>query len=502
MLATVRNILRLIKISFVLYRNGALFIMRDLKIAPVLYNILRFMPFQSTTISGGKGLAKALEELGPVFIKFGQAVATRPDLIGEDLAEHLSMLQDRLSPSENFKIEEEIERELNAKIEDVFTKFDKKAVAAASISEVFKAVTTEGNVVAVKVLRPGVERQFARDIQLFFWLARIAESRLLSVRRLKLVEVVKTFADSVKIEMDLRLEAAAASELKDNLKEDEGVYIPEVDWERTSKRVLTIEWIDGIPIHDTKKLIKRGFDLEKIAANFAVSFFNQAYRDGFFHADLHPGNVLIDKSSNIVLIDFGIMGRLDKKTRIYIAEILRGFLSRDYLHVAKIHFAAGYVPSDQSVFAFAQACRSVGEPIIGLSANRISVAKLLAHLFQITREFNMETQPQLLLLQKTTVLVEGVGSKLNPKVNMWKLAEPWIEQWASQNIGFDAKIVDTVTDMIEFLGHNLPTYIKNAIIKQNQDIKAIEKKERGFFDILLISAVVAACTVLIMKIYQ
>ena len=502
MFATINNILRLIKIGFVLYRNGALFILYDLKIFPVLCNLFRLMPLQSTRNRKGERLAKALEDLGPVFIKFGQTLATRSDIIGEEFANDLAKLQDKLPPSVNFKVEEEIERELHVKIGSIFSDFNNKAVAAASIAEVFKATTTEGKIVAVKILRHGVERRFARDIQLFFWLAHLIERRLPFTKRLKPIEVVRTFAQTVKIEMDLRLEAAAASELKENMENDSGVYIPEVDWNRTSKRVLTIEWIDGIPIHDTKKLVKHGFDLKKLCENFAVLFFNQAYRDGFFHADLHPGNILVDKQGRIVFIDFGIMGRLDKKTRIYITEILRGFLQRDYLYVAKLHFAAGYVPDDQSLYSFAQACRSVGEPIVGMPASKISVAKLLSHLFQVTKAFKMETQPQLLLIQKTTVLVEGVGAKLNPEVNIWKLAEPWIEKWASKNMGLDAKMVDAITDYAEFFRHILPKYIKETVNKNNDHITITKQKGYGFYAVVLTAVITTILTIMILKLYQ
>ncbi len=502
MFSIIKNILRLIKIGFVLYKNGALFILYDLKIAPTICNIARLMPLQSTHNRKGERLAKALEELGPVFIKFGQTLATRSDIIGEEIANDLAKLQDKLPPSVNFKASEEIERELHVKIDSIFSDFNNKAVAAASIAEVFKATTTEGKIVAVKILRQGIEKQFARDIQLFFWLAHLIERKLPFTKRLKPIEVVKTFAQTVKIEMDLRLEGAAASELKENLENDKGVYIPEIDWQRTSKRVLTIEWIEGIPIHDTKKLVEQGFNLKILCKNFAILFFNQAYRDGFFHADLHPGNVLVDKLGRIVLIDFGIMGRLDKKTRIYITEILRGFLQRDYLYVAKVHFAAGYVPSNQSLYSFAQACRSVGEIIVGVQSNKISVAKLLSHLFQVTKAFEMETQPQLLLIQKTTVLVEGVGLMLNPEVNVWTLAGPWIEQWASQNIGFDAKIVDAIVDYAEFFRHTLPKYIQEIIKNSNDRTIATKQQCYNFSDLILTAIIAAALTFLILKIYQ
>lgn len=497
MINSIKHILRLIKIALVLYRNGALFILHDLRIALPLYNFLRLIPFQETGKRKGERLAKALEDLGPVFIKFGQTLATRSDIIGEEMAKDLSMLQDKLPPSIDVWVEKEIEKELHGKISTLFRSFDNKAVAAASIAEVFKAVTPDGKIVAVKVLRQGVEEQFARDIELFFWLAHIIEKHLPFAKRLRPVDVVKTFARCVSIEMDLRLEAAAASELKDNLENDDGVYIPEVDWARTARRVLTLEWIDGIQIHDTKRLVKAGFNLKKLCANFATLFFNQAYRDGFFHADMHPGNVLVDKQGRIVFIDFGIMGRLDKKSRVFIAEILHGFLKRDYMAVAKIHFAAGYVSHQYSIADFAQACRSIGEPIVGLPSNEMSVAKLLAHLFQVTKDFEMQTQPQLLLIQKTTVLVEGVGSKLDPSVNIWKLAEPWIEQWANQNIGFDAKIVDASSDIIEFLRYDLPNYLKNYTPKQEAENNATNDRNYGLFSLIVVGIIAATIAAVI-----
>ena len=264
---------------------------------------------------------------------------------------------------------------------------------------------------------------------------------LQDVSRLKPFEIVKSFEDIMHQELDFMLEAASASEMRDNAKNDHDILIPKVYWKFTSTDILTTEWIDGISIYDTQSLQKVGLNIIDISSKIAVMFFCQAYRDGFFHADLHPGNVMVCKDGRIALVDFGIIGRLPEKDRLAVAEILHAFVKRDYMRVAEIHIDVGYVPENTDLALFAQSCRAIGEPIVGMSAKEISVGKLLTQLFKMTSTFGMETQPQLLMIQKTTVVVEGIGRMLNPEMNLWKLAEPWIKKWAIKNISPEAKIL-------------------------------------------------------------
>lgn len=404
----------------------------------------------------GQRMACALQALGPGFIKLGQALSVRADLVGEEVAADLSELQDHLAPFPGATARAEIESELGQKLEDIFSEFDDVPVAAASIAQVHRAVTADGREVAVKILRPGIEAAFAQDMDLFLFLAERAERHRPDLRRLRPVDVVRTLARTVEMEMDLRLEAAAADELRQNMGAETGFRVPEIDWGRTARRVLTTEWITGIPIDERAAISEAGHDVEFIIANMAKAFFLQVFRDGFFHADLHPGNLFIDEVGAITAVDFGIMGRLDKPTRRYLAEMLLGFLTGDYKRVAEVHFRAGYVPSDQSVDDFAQATRAIAEPIMGLPLHDISLARLLAQLFEVARRFHMETQPQLLLLQKTMLVAEGVGRGLQPDVNMWELARPLIEDWMRDAMGPEARIRDAFGDLARGL-ERLPT---------------------------------------------
>ncbi len=406
----------------------------------------------------GVYLAKSLEKLGPSFIKFGQALSVRPDIIGEEIANSLSSLQDRLSPFPTLKAIRIIEKELKVPLEQIFLQFEGEAVAAASIAQVHKAVTIKGDVVAVKVLRPKIENQFKNDISLFYFIAGCI-NLFPSYKRLRTREVVDVFADTVKKELDLRMEAASASELYINCKNDKFFHVPKVFWEYTARKVMVLEWVDGIPINDKERLENEGHNIKEISEYLAISFLNQAFRDGFFHADIHPGNLFVDKNSNIVPVDFGIMGRLDKDTRIYVARILKGFVTGDYMQVAKVHFDAGYVAKDKSIYDFALACRAIGEPIMGLPANQVSIARLLGLLFKITEDFDMQTQPQLLLLQKTMVQIEGVGQQLYPEVNMWQMAEGWINSWVKRNLSFEGHLKAGLKDLFSVL-KNLPERLK------------------------------------------
>jgi len=456
-----RNLARLSQIALTLARYDALFPLEDVAgMAPILAlaRLARRRP--PPPQQPGERLAAALQALGPSFIKLGQALSTRADLLGEEIATDLSALQDRLPPFPGVAARATIAAELGAPVERLFESFEDAPVAAASIAQVHLAVTSEGRPVAVKVLRPGVKRAFARDLDLFNWIANLIERTQPPLRRLKPVAVVETFKETVWLEMDLRSEAAAASELRRNLAGDPDFRVPEVDWRRTSRQVMTSERVSGIPIDERERLIAAGHEPHAILEKAANSFFKQVFRDGFFHADLHPGNLFVAEDGAIVAVDFGIMGRLDRKTRFYLADMLLGFLKGDYRRVAEVHFEAGYVPPRQSHEAFAQACRSIGEPILERPLHEISLARLLAQLFEVTERFEMETQPQLLLLQKTMLVAEGVGRRLDPSVNMWMLARPLIEDWMRENRGVEARVVDAATTAASLL-ERLPALMHN-----------------------------------------
>jgi ubiquinone biosynthesis protein len=448
-----RNLARLVHIALTLARHDALFPLERIAGTAPLLGVIRLIRQRDTGAARpGERLAAALTEMGPSFIKLGQLLATRADLLGDDIAEDLALLQDRLPPFAAARARALIEAEFARPLAMLFSAFDEIPVDAASIAQVHFAVTIEGQEVAVKVLRPGIAAAFARDLDLFRWLAGLIERTQPSLRRLKPVEVVETLAQSVRLEMDLRFEAAAASELAENFAGDPSFRVPRVDWPRTGRAVLTTERISGLRVDDREALVAAGHSIPDLLRGAADAFFKQVFRDGFFHADLHPGNVFVAKDGALAVVDFGIMGRLDRQTRYYLADMLIGFLTGDYRRVAEVHFDAGYVPSSRSIDAFTQACRSIGEPILGRPLHEISIARLLAQLFQVTAQFEMETQPQLLLLQKTMVLVEGVGRRLDPSVNIWSLARPLVEEWMRDNRGPEARLrqqIDTVLEAFD-----------------------------------------------------
>lgn len=458
-----RNLARLVGIARTLARHDALFALTALGVAPVVVTVAGFSSRrdrESATLRRGQRLARALQALGPSFIKLGQTLSTRSDLLGEEFAADLSELQDRLPPFPGAQARQTVESELGQPISELFTEFDDKPVAAASIAQVHFAVTTGGREVAVKILRPRIEQAFARDLDLFRWVAAMAERMQPALRRLRPMEVVETIARTVRTEMDLRMEAAAASELAQNFAGDPDLHIPKVDWQRTARRVLTLARVSGLRIDDRDALIAAGHDPDRILSKSANVIFTQVFRDGFFHADLHPGNLSVDKDGRLVAVDFGIMGRLDRKTRNFLADMLLGFLNGDYVRVADVHFRAGYVPANQSRDSFTQACRAIGEPILDRPLSEISIARLLGQLFQVTEAFEMEAQPQLLLLQKTMLMAEGVGRRLNDKVNMWTLARPLIEEWMRENRSPEARVRDVMTEAVAGL-ERLPGLLRD-----------------------------------------
>jgi ubiquinone biosynthesis protein len=462
MLRSLRNTRRLFAITMILAREDALFIFDALRVAPLFTLLGKLVGRKHPEKTKAQRLVRAIERLGPSYIKLGQALSTRSDLIGEELADGLGSLRDKLPPFPSAVAKQIVQEAFGKPVSELFAEFEDEPVAAASIAQVHRAVLHDGRTVAVKILRPGIEEAFARDVELFMWIAETVQKRVEGMRRLKPVEVVSTFKETVFFELDLRFEAAAASEMADNVKRHEpGLRIPAMYWDYTSRHVMCSEWVDGIPFSDMDAIRASGFDLNMMLSKASRSLFSQVFKDGYFHADLHPGNLFLDAKGDLVAVDFGIMGRLDWSSRVYIAEIIGGFLREDYKRVADMHFDAGYVPATKSREAFTQACMAVARPIMGKPLSEISVAQLLGQMFAIAAEFEMEVQPQLLLMQKTLMVAEGVGRMLNPNLNMWELASPLIEDWARESFGLRAQ-VKKKREAASRLLHRLPRMVEQA----------------------------------------
>ena len=445
------HIFRLLRWGRILARHGALRgIEQDINTPAQVRRLCRIARFGAVQPKV-PDYAGAFQAIGPAAIKLGQALATRPDLVGADAARNLLTLQDNLPPVDFALIRREIESSFGKPLETMFASVDEVPVGAASIAQVHKAVTTEGRVVAIKVMRPGIREKLARDIDTYEWAAAHLEALGGEASRLRPRLVIANFKRWTVRELDLRREAASSSELADAMRSYEGYRVPGVDWDRTNGRVMTIDWIDGTKISETQALIDQGIDLPALAKRLVLAFLTQAISSGFFHADMHQGNLFVQRDGTIAAIDFGIMGRIDRRARMWLAEILYGLTTGNYRRVAEIHFEAQYVPSYHSVDEFATALRAVGEPMRGKPVSELSVGQMLDGLFAITRDFDMQTQPHLLLLQKTMVMVEGLATQLDPAINMWDVSGPFVKDWIRDELGPEAAIADRLRTDAETL---------------------------------------------------
>ena len=469
----IKRIFKLFQIARKLALSGAVDTINEFHKLPIVLNLffeLMSVGSQSRVLdvkkSSGEKLCNAVQGMGTTFIKLGQFLATRPDIIGEELTKDLEKLQDKVPAFDLNDAKKIIKKEIG---ENYFKNIKEisEPIAAASIAQVHIAkikVQNTDKQVAIKILRPDIEKLFNEELDALMLFAYLIENTFSKAKRLKLVEVVHLLREITNIEMDLRFEAAAANELFENTKNDLGFIVPKIYWNYTTKKILTLDKVDGVSIREYEKLKEQGIDLKKLAQNLIQFFLKQAVRDGFFHGDMHQGNIFVDQKGNIIPVDFGIMGRLDKDNRKFLAEILYGFIQRDYVKVADVHFQAGLVPKDASKEEFAQALRSVGEPIFGQSIKDISGGNLLAQLFEITEKFNMATQPPLLLLQKTMVVVEGVARKLYPETNIWEVSKPVLEKWLKDSKSPKSTIDTAITTSSELIKRipDLPKFMDRA----------------------------------------
>ena len=468
------NIIRLIRTGATLERTGAMEVVLDaFDAGPLLRIAFRSLvwPFRWLGIQGDLSMppaTRALTALGPAYIKFGQVLSTRPDVVGAELAVQLRVLQDKLPPFPTDVAQREFARELGVTTSDVFASFS-EPIAAASLAQVHKAhLADTGEAVAVKILRPGIDRAFRKDIDAFYFAARAIEVLSPASRRLRPMDVIRHFEGVVMGELDLRLESSAAAEFAANTAQDPGFQVPQIRWHLSGRRVMTLDWAEGTSAGDNAALDAMGHDRRALAARVLQLFLQHALRDGYFHGDMHQGNLKIAANGDIIAYDFGIMGRIDEYTRRVYAEILFGFIRKDYKRVAEVHFEAGYVPADKDVDEFARALRAVGEPIFGMDASRISMARLLSYLFEVTERFGMETRTELILLQRTMVVVEGVARSLDPHMNIWEVARPVVENYIKDSIGPKALTKDLLKTarVLARFGPRLPQLAEAALIRQ------------------------------------
>ena len=487
----IKKIITLFKIARKLSQSDAIKIISKLHEPP---KIIKFFSYllsfsfsnskkEGNNLNEGQRLCNSIQEMGTTFIKLGQFLSTRPDIIGNEIAKKLENLQDKLPPFSSYEAKKIMKEKLGENNYNSLINIS-EPVAAASIAQVHKAQLNDNGTIkdiAIKILRPNIKKIFNEEIDALMLLAFIIEGTIKKTKRLKLVEVVFLLKEITNIELDLRFEAAAASEFLENTKNDVGFNVPKIFWNFTSENILTLEWINGISIREKEELEKRNIDTKTLASDVIQHFLRHAIRDGFFHADMHQGNLFINENGEIIPVDFGIMGRLNKLNKRYLAEILFGFVKRDYKKVAEVHLIAGLVPKNVSVDEFAQALRSIGEPIFGQSVKDISGGNLLKQLFEITEKFNMQTQPQLLLLQKTMVVVEGVARQLNPETNIWVTSKPFLENWLketkdpinslNETIKNTSEVIKRLPELPEIMdkANQALTYFASGQIPQNSN---------------------------------
>lgn len=511
MLKGLRRITRIIQITFILERHG----LGKLILSLHLFSPLRFLIylnpwnwFRGHPASRGKSVRFALEELGPIFVKFGQALSTRPDILPTDIARELIKLQDDVPPFPSHEATSIVEQAYGKPIEKIFATFIEKPLASASIAQVHAATLDDGQEVVLKILRPKIEKQIRRDIDLLYTIAHLAEKYIAESRRLRPVEVVAEFEKTLAEECDFMREAANASLLRRNFLHSELLYIPRIYWRYTQRHIVVMERIRGIPITHIDELRKRNFDIKKLAERGVEIFFTQVFRDSFFHADMHPGNIFVSyhnpDNPQYIAVDFGNAGTLGKQDKHYLAANFLAFFNRDYHRIAELHVASGWVPPNTPVHEFEAAIRTVCEPVFERPLSELSFAHMLLRLFETGRRFNMEVQPQLILLQKTLFAIEGLGRQLYPQLDLWHTAKPFLEQWTKDQVGLNA-LVSNLSHQAPQWAAQLPEipslvyevlasakqHLSQQTVHHEQTIQAMNKQNGSRFRDILLGAALA-----------